>query len=297
MRLSVLFPVYGEANFVCEAIISTLDDIGIEDELIIVLDRTSDHTRAIIEDFASKDERIVIINSPKPGIVNALNLGMKYSTSDFIARMDADDVVIKGRFHAQKRFLETHPKYILIGSNLQLIDSTGRKIGVKIYPTSHNSIKRMLFFYNSIAHPSIMIRRTSMLEFGLYEVGTEGYEDFYLWRKLIDFGKFRNSRKCFLKYRIHTSQASAQITTTASQHHEFYFDYLKSQNKSINQLNTLYAKLTERKEKKTDRFLIDFKLLGVYIKYLILSPKSTFGLSFYFIINLMISKMYSKSTR
>ena len=54
MSLSVLLPVYGEAGFICEAIISTLDDIELEDELIIILDRTSDNTKAIIEDFASK---------------------------------------------------------------------------------------------------------------------------------------------------------------------------------------------------------------------------------------------------
>ena len=105
MSLSVLLPVYGEASFICEAIISTLDDIELEDELIVILDRTSDNTKAIIKDFASKDGRIMVINSAEPGITNALNLGVRISSADFIARMDADDVVISGRFHKQKKIL------------------------------------------------------------------------------------------------------------------------------------------------------------------------------------------------
>ena len=294
MSLSVLLPVYGEASFICEAIISTLDDIELEDELIIILDRTSDNTKAIIEDFASKDGRIVVINSAEPGITNALNLGVRISSADFIARMDADDVVINGRFHRQKKFLKSHPEYILIGSNIQLIDSTGRKIGLKVFPNKHNSIKRMLFLYNPIAHPSVMIRRVPMLESGLYKIGTDGFEDFYLWRKLINFGKFRNFRKCFLKYRIHANQASSQDISTINGHNTFYFDFLKSENRSNYNLLYIYEKIISRKERKIYTLLIEKKFLRSYFKSLFVSPRSTFVVSFYYIVNILISKFNPK---
>ena len=297
MSLSVLLPVYGEASFICEAIISTLDDIELEDELIIIQDRTSDNTKAIIEDFASKDGRIVVINSAEPGITNALNLGVRISSADFIARMDADDVVINGRFHKQKKFLKSHPEYILIGSNIQLIDSTGRKIGLKVFPSKHNSIKRMLIFYNPIAHPSVMIRRVSMLEFGLYKIGTDGFEDFYLWRKLINFGKFRNSRKCFLKYRVHANQASTQNISITNGHNTVFSDFLKSENKLNHNLLHMYEQIITRKRRKIYTFLIDFKFIRSYFLSLFVSPKSTFGLSFYYILNIMISKFNSKLTK
>ena len=297
MSLSVLLPVYGEASFICEAIISTLDDIELEDELIIILDRTSDNTKAIIEDFASKDGRIVVINSAEPGITNALNLGVRISSADFIARMDADDVVINGRFHQQKKFLKSHPEYILIGSNIQFIDSTGRKIGLKVFPSKHNSIKRMLIFYNPIAHPSVMIRRVSMLESGLYKIGTDGFEDFYLWRKLINFGKFRNSKKCFLKYRVHANQTSTQNISTINGHNTFYSNFIKSENKPKDSLLYFYEKIITRKERKIHTFLIDFKFMRSYFLSLLVSPKSTFDLTFYYTLNIMISKFNSKLTK
>lgn len=294
MSLSVLLPVYGEASFICEAIISILDDIKLEDELIIILDRTSDNTKAIIEDFASKDGRIVVINSEEPGITNALNLGVRNSSADFIARMDADDVVINGRFHWQKKFLKSHPEYILIGSNIQLIDSSGRKIGLKVFPSKHNSIKRMLFFYNPIAHPSVMIRRVSMLESGMYHIGTDGFEDYYLWRKLINFGKFRNSRKCFLKYRVHANQASAQNIGITNGHNTVYSDFLKSENKSNHNLLHIYEQIITKESRKIYTFLINFKFIRSYFLSLFVSPKSTFDLSFYYILNAIISKFNLK---
>jgi hypothetical protein len=100
-----------------------------------------------------------------------------------------------------------------------------------------------------------------------------------------------------LKYRIHTNQTSAQTSTTSSQYSAIYIDHLKSQNKRIYQLWHLYDKLLVKNEKNTYRFLINFKFLRIYIKSLILSPKFTSGLTFYFIINLTISRICSKLTR
>jgi len=290
MSLSVILPVYGEQNFISEAIISTLDNIEVEDELIILLDRISDNTKTIIEYFASKDERIVMINSPSPGITSALNLGITHSDADFIARMDADDVVINDRFNTQKKFLGSHPEYVLIGSSIQLIDSGGKHIGLKIFPYRHHSIKRMMSFYNPIAHPSVMIRRIPLLESGLYEIGTDGYEDFILWKKLINFGKFKNTRNRLLKYRIHDNQTTKSNSYLTD---KIYLDMLKSHNKSFNRLNYLY-KIVTSKENKLIYLLFKYKFCKYYFISLITIPKFVINLSYFYVINALIAKFYSK---
>jgi glycosyltransferase involved in cell wall biosynthesis len=293
MNLSVLLPVYGEANFISEAIISTLDNIEVEDKLIVLLDRISDNTKIIIEDFASKDERIMIINSPSPGITSALNLGVTYSDTNFIARMDADDVVINDRFNIQKEFLRSHPEYILIGSNIKLIDSGGKSLGMKFFPSRHHTIKQMLFFYNPIAHPSVMIRRTSLLKSGLYKIGTDGYEDYFLWKKLIHFGKFKNTRKCLLKYRIHDNQTSKYKKNVSVQFNKSYLDFLKPRNKSESRMHELYKKMTEKESKKLIP-LLDYNFCKNYFISLIITPKSIVTLSYYYLINAIIAKFYLK---
>jgi glycosyltransferase involved in cell wall biosynthesis len=293
MSLSVILPVYGEANYISEAIISTLDNIAFEDELIIMLDRTSDTTKTIIEYFASKDKRIVVINSPSPGITSALNLGIAHSDADFIARMDADDVVINDRFNIQKKFLESHPKYILIGSNIHLIDSDGKIVGLKVFPYRHQSIKRVVSFYNPIAHPSVMIRRISLLESGLYEIGTDGYEDLFLWKKLINFGKFKNTRKSLLKYRIHDDQITKKNNILLSNR---YFDSLKPQNKSADRVNDLYNKIITKKS-SVFLFLFSYKFIKNYFISLIINPKPILTLSYNYVINALLSKVYSKQIK
>jgi glycosyltransferase involved in cell wall biosynthesis len=293
MSLSVILPVYGEADFISEAIISTLDNIAVEDELIILLDRVSDKTKTIIEYFASKDKRIVVINSPSPGITSALNLGITHSDAEFIARMDADDVVINDRFNIQRKFLESHQKHILIGSNIQLIDSDGKTIGLKVYPSRHQSIKRMISFYNPIAHPSVMIRRISLLESGLYKIGTDGYEDFFLWKKLINFGKFKNTRKILLKYRIHGNQVTKKTDIQLSKN---YLVSSESQNKSINRVNNLYKKIINKKSSVTI-LLLDYKFYKNYFISLIILPKSVLTLSYFYVINASFAKIYSKQIK
>jgi glycosyltransferase involved in cell wall biosynthesis len=293
MSLSVILPVYGEANYISEAIISTLDNIAFEDELIIMLDRTSDTTKTIIEYFASKDKRIVVINSPSPGITSALNLGIAHSDADFIARMDADDVVINDRFNIQKKFLESHPKYILIGSSIHLIDSDGKIVGLKVFPHRHKSIKRVISFYNPIAHPSVMIRRISLLESGLYEIGTDGYEDLFLWKKLINFGKFKNTRKFLLKYRIHDDQITKKNNILVSNR---YLDSLKPQNKSADRVNDLYNKIITKKS-SLFLFLFSYKFIKNYFISLIINPKSILTLSYYYVINALLSKVYSEQIK
>jgi glycosyltransferase involved in cell wall biosynthesis len=293
MSLSVILPVYGEADFISEAIISTLDNIAVEDELIILFDRVSDTTKTIIEYFASKDKRIVVINSPSPGITSALNLGITHSDAEFIARMDADDVVINDRFNIQRKFLESHPKHILIGSNIQLIDSDGKTIGLKVYPSRHQSIKRMFSFYNPIAHPSVMIRRISLLESGLYKIGTDGYEDLFLWKKLINFGKFKNTRKILLKYRIHDNQVTKKTSIQVS---KSYLVFLESQNKSINRINDLYKKIINKKSSVTI-LLLDHKFYKNYFISLIIFPKLILTLSYFYVINASLSKIYSKQIK
>jgi len=290
MSLSVILPVYGEANFISEAIISTLDNIAVEDELIIILDRTSDTTKTVIEYFASKDKRIVVRNSPSPGITSALNLGIAHSDADFIARMDADDVVINDRFYIQKKFLKSHPKHILIGSGIQLIDSGGKSIGLKVFPLSHRVIKRMIPFYNPIAHPSVMIRRISLIKSGLYEIGTDGYEDYFLWKKLINFGKLKNTRKILLKYRIHDNQVTKKNNIQLSKSYSLSF---KPYNKSVNRVEKLYKNVITKKSNLIF-LLLDYKFCKNYFISLITLPKSVLTLSYYYVINALLAKIYSK---
>ena len=81
----------------------------------------------------------IIICSIK-GIPNALNYGLKYCKGKYIARQDDDDFSNPERILKQKIFLEKNDVDI-VGSNINLIDELGNKIGYREYPISNKKCK------------------------------------------------------------------------------------------------------------------------------------------------------------
>jgi len=95
--LSVIIPVYNEENFVCntlDKVIGVKLEYGLEKEIIIVDDCSSDGTVKIIEDYLRKNNNysnIKLIKSPKDeGKGSALRKGLKVFSGDVVIFQDAD---------------------------------------------------------------------------------------------------------------------------------------------------------------------------------------------------------------
>jgi hypothetical protein len=147
-----------------------------------------------------------VLSSKKPGIVEALNLGLTECEAEIVARIDEDDLVYPNRFNAQLNYLKSHPKTVAIGGALNLIDEAGREIGSVLYPISDNSIRRIAFNRSPMAHPACTFRKSKVLEVGGYRKGVP--EDWDLWVRLLQVGKLHNLGKIVISYRQHSSQLS-----------------------------------------------------------------------------------------
>src|ERR1051325_1151561 len=110
--VSVLLPVYNAERYLESALQSVLGQTFSDFEVIAVDDGSKDNSKKILERFAANDPRIRVISRPNTGIVGALNDGLAVARGEFIARMDADDVALPGRFQAQLDYLRGHPDCI-----------------------------------------------------------------------------------------------------------------------------------------------------------------------------------------
>jgi glycosyltransferase involved in cell wall biosynthesis len=147
-----------------------------------------------------------VIEAANTGIVGALNTGLNYSDTEFIARIDQDDLMFSNRLEIQLNYLRKNPEILCVGGQLELIDQSGVHLGFSYFPKSQWLISKTITLTSPMAHPSVMFRRTDVLALGGYRSNLP--EDWDLWLRLYETGKISNLDSLLVKYRIHPNQLS-----------------------------------------------------------------------------------------
>lgn len=147
-----------------------------------------------------------VIESKEPGIVPALNFGLENITSEFVARMDEDDLMKPHRLELQYRHMLKNERTSVVGGQLELIDVDDKVIGISDYKSRIEKISFQEFESSPIAHPAAMFRWKAVTEIGGYRDFLP--EDWDLWIRLIEYGTIENLSETVLSYRVHPNQLS-----------------------------------------------------------------------------------------
>lgn len=95
--ISVIVPVYKVEPYLRCCIDSILAQTFTDFELILVDDGSPDNCGAICDEYAAKDDRIIVIHQQNGGLSAARNTGIDWvfanSKSEWIAFVDSDDVI------------------------------------------------------------------------------------------------------------------------------------------------------------------------------------------------------------
>lgn len=187
-KVSVIMGVNNGERSLRRAIDSILNQTLKDIEFIICDDNSTDNTLAILKEFASKDFRIVVLhNDKKLGLSAALNRCIEISKSEFIARMDDDDFSHPDRLEKQLAFIESHPKYSIVGCCRQTFDKEGVW---EIYSTSGELTKFDIISGNIFTHPTVMLRASDIKKVGGYTVSSRTMrgQDYDMWCKMYAAG-------------------------------------------------------------------------------------------------------------
>ena len=213
-QVSVIMLVYNGERFVAEAMDSILAQTLSDLELIVVDDCSTDASAAIVRDYASRDERVRLVQlDHNQGLASARNSGIAVSRGEFIAVMDCDDISLPRRLEKQMEFLQSHPNIGVVGTFLQTAsaDLTGRKNHE--YPQQHAFI--VLYWILSggttFAGPAYMARRDILMSVGRYEESRRVADDKELFSRLYLKTRFANLPEALYVYRRHEEQHSATL--------------------------------------------------------------------------------------
>ena len=195
-------PAYNVADFIGQAIQSVLDQTHSNFELLIINDGSKDQTEKIVLSF--NDPRITLVSQTNAGVAAALNKGLSLADTDYIARFDADDICVPARLEKQLNFLVEHPDYAVVGSDAEYITAEGSHLfDFKCIGHTHEAIIKKLYFYCPFIHSAVMYRKSLVIKAGAYIENAHHFEDYLLWVRLCDYGKYFNLPEQLIKVRFH----------------------------------------------------------------------------------------------
>jgi Glycosyl transferase family 2 len=212
--VSVILPVHNGEQWLRAAVQSILAQTFTAFELIIIDDGSTDSSVQCISDLVSSDKRIVLVQQQQQrGLAETLNNGLQLAKCELVARMDADDIAVPHRLQRQYSHMQAHPRCQVLGTAVATFSGSGNPLHcssstssssgavcaqrVLVHPTDAAVLEWELLFSCCIAHPSVMLRKSAVLNksssIAGYSKAAEPAEDYTLWLQLLTAARSSNS--------------------------------------------------------------------------------------------------------
>ncbi len=225
--LTVLMSLYNSRAYLRDAVESTLAQTHRDFEFLIIDDGSMDDSLAIAREYEKRDARIRVIAHENWGAPDALNHAVGEASHDWLFRMDPDDVMMPNRLERQLAFLKENPDLAVASSLVELIDSSGKRIGHSRSPYVERDIVAATIAGPTLIgfhHPAAAIRKSVFQSVGGYRKQYWPADDLDLWNRIGEHGHTMLVQKEYLlKYRIH----SASISMSAGQQQVLTLDWVE----------------------------------------------------------------------
>lgn len=208
-EISVVMGVYNGEAYLRESLDSVLGQEGVNLELVVVDDGSSDGSVKILRDSADVDERVRVIEQENQGLTRALIRGCTAARGKYIARQDVGDVSHPQRMALQKALLDEDNSLAFVSSWTEfcgpnwefLYSAMGKGVATSpIYLTPDAEELRVTD--GPTHHGSVMFRKSDYIKAGGYRAEFYYGQDWDLWYRMAEVGKFQIIEKPLYKARV-----------------------------------------------------------------------------------------------
>ena len=209
--VTVVLPVYNGGQYIGPAMQSILDQHFSDFEVVVIDDGSTDDTLQTLQKFEQQDLRVRVFSRENKGLVYTLNEAIQQAKGEFVARMDADDLMTPKRLGMQVDALKS-TGYDLCGSHHEVIDDMSQHLSYDKVPINPAMITLNLTFSVPFAHGAVMVRKRFLeqnkLTYGM-DKRFDSIEDYVLWIKCFEArGKFTNVAEFLYKHRKNSESFS-----------------------------------------------------------------------------------------
>lgn len=205
-KLTVIMPVYNGEKYLKEAVDSVLNQTFTDFDLLILNDNSSDATASILDEYAKKDDRVVVITkTSNEGPANLRNEGIEKANTPLIALLDADDIALPTRFEKQIQLLEANEDLALCGTWFTIFGDKKEKV-IK-HAVEHDDLKVQFLHSCGLGNSTVMFKKSAIKDLR-FEHEYVPAEDYGLWSEFIANSKFYNIPESLVRYRWHPGNIS-----------------------------------------------------------------------------------------
>lgn len=270
--VSIGIPFYNAELYLEDAICSVLAQTYTNWELILIDDGSTDHSLAVAKKYEKLDKRIRVIsdgyNKKLPYRLNQLIIESKY---DYIARMDADDLMSNDRLEIQLKTLKENPDIDFVTTGCLTIGKNNELTGINIGNNVKMNAPMILKGLTNILHASLLARKSWYIR-NLYNTKNIQAEDYELW---LTAAKKNDLNYIVLEKPLYWYRVVENVT---------YEKLTKGYDTQINVINTHYKDVISDSAK--NKIIKKFKVKKVVVK----------GLNKLNLLNLLLKKRSDKVT-
>ncbi|RYE05564.1 MAG: glycosyltransferase [Rickettsiaceae bacterium] len=228
--VSIIIPVYNGADYISQALDSSLNQTYKNIEVIVVNDGSNDDgkTEAIVSEYGNK---IRYFSKSNGGVASALNLAIKNMKGAYFSWLSHDDVYHKNKIECQIKALRlTNNPDTIIYNNFEYVDANLNYIS-SADPHKLHSIDKL----NNSLYPLLksLINGCALLipvkyfkEISLFDENLVTTQDYDLWFKFLRIAPIRYDPTIVVKSRVHPQQGSKTIHSYVKESNELWSNFV-----------------------------------------------------------------------
>ncbi|WP_101773103.1 glycosyltransferase family 2 protein [Peptostreptococcus faecalis] len=182
--VSVIVPVYNAEEYLAETLDSILGQTYENIEILCIDDMSTDRSRDMLKEYASKSSKVVpILLEKNGGVSNARNIGIEKSRGRFIAFLDSDDVWLPEKIEKQINFMREN-NYEFTFTSYQFIDSDSNLLNTVVKAKKELSYNDLLK-HNAISCLTVVIDKKYVDNIHMPNIH---HEDYAAWLNILKKG-------------------------------------------------------------------------------------------------------------
>jgi glycosyltransferase involved in cell wall biosynthesis len=212
--ISVVIPAFNAERYIREAVLSALTQSHQNLEVVVVDDGSTDGTAAAIAEL--NDPRLRIISQKNRGVSAARNQGLRCTSGEYVAFLDADDYWIPGKLEAQVQAFNSREELVAVGTLGRYVSAEGRVLGIAGELLTEQAEADVVEGKLMPFPPgTIMFRRRALEAVAGFDETLASQvpgqvEDLYTLSRVAALGPITCLPHIFLAVRVHEASASAR---------------------------------------------------------------------------------------